>query len=161
MAELPYRRRDAVSYAQKWAFSRNPHYFNFDGVGGDCTNFASQCIFAGSGVMNYTRDTGWYYSSPWDRAAAWSGVDYLYRFLTGNRGPGPYAAEAEEGALFPGDIIQLRNAAGIWYHTLLVTGKNQEDLFVSAHTFDAFNRAFSSYTSYSQARFLHIAGIRK
>lgn len=50
MKQLPYNRVAAVEYAQKWAFLRNPKFFNFDGLGGDCTNFVSQCIYAGSGA---------------------------------------------------------------------------------------------------------------
>ena len=42
-----------TEYANKWAFSRNPKYYNFDNIGGDCTSFVSQCILAGSNVMNY------------------------------------------------------------------------------------------------------------
>ena len=90
MRTVKYNRSAAVTYAKKWALSRNPRYYNFDGLGGDCTNFASQCVFAGSGVMNYTKDVGWYYNSPADRAAAWSGVRYLHTFLTTNRGVGPF-----------------------------------------------------------------------
>ena len=78
--QIPYDRSKAAAYAEKWAFSRNPRYISFDGMGGDCTSFVSQCLYAGTGVMNYTRDTGWYYNSASDRAAAWSGVPYLYRF---------------------------------------------------------------------------------
>lgn len=89
--QIPYDRSKAAAYAEKWAFSRNPRYISFDGMGGDCTSFVSQCLYAGTGVMNYTRDTGWYYNSASDRAAAWSGVPYLYRFLTGNRSVGPTA----------------------------------------------------------------------
>ena len=48
-----YNRDAAVAYAEKWALSRNPAFYNFSGIGGDCTNFASQCIYAGSGVMSY------------------------------------------------------------------------------------------------------------
>lgn len=43
-----YKRNLAVAYAKKWALSRNPKYYNFDPVGGDCTNFISQCLYAGS-----------------------------------------------------------------------------------------------------------------
>ena len=54
MTTVSYNREKAVSYAEKWAFSRNPRYMSFDGIGGDCTSFVSQCLYAGSGVMNYT-----------------------------------------------------------------------------------------------------------
>lgn len=39
---MEYDRTAVVEYARKWAFSRNPQYYNFDAVGGDCTSFASQ-----------------------------------------------------------------------------------------------------------------------
>ena len=77
MRIIPYRRMDAFKYAEKWAMSRNPQYMNFDNIGGDCTNFASQCLYSGSGVMNYTKDIGWYYISPTNRAAAWTGSIFL------------------------------------------------------------------------------------
>ena len=89
MPIIPYRRSLAVQYARRWALSRNPAYYNFDDLGGDCTNFASQCIYAGSGVMNYTPIYGWYYITANDRTASWTGVEYLHRFLVGNEGGGP------------------------------------------------------------------------
>ncbi len=55
MREVGYNRQAAVEYAEKWAFKRNPAYLNFDSLGGDCTNYASQCIFAGAKVMNPKR----------------------------------------------------------------------------------------------------------
>ncbi|HOA54831.1 MAG TPA: amidase domain-containing protein, partial [Clostridiales bacterium] len=57
----PYDRDKAVRYAHRWAYERNPAYYDFEKLGGDCTNFASQCIYAGSGIMNHTPVYGWYY----------------------------------------------------------------------------------------------------
>ena len=56
-----YDRRAAVLYAHRWAYGRNPAFYDYEHLGGDCTNFASQCIYAGSGVMNFTPTFGWYY----------------------------------------------------------------------------------------------------
>ena len=84
-----YNRQKAVEYAKKWAYSRNPQFYDFQDLGGDCTNFASQVIYAGCGVMNYTPVYGWYYISLNERAPAWTGVNQLYRFLTTNTGEGP------------------------------------------------------------------------
>ena len=39
---VPYDRRAAVRYANRWAFGRNPAYYDYEEVGGDCTSFASQ-----------------------------------------------------------------------------------------------------------------------
>lgn len=80
-----YDRDKAIEYATKWAYSRNPAYYNFDPVGGDCTNFISQCIYAGSGVMNYAKD-GWYYRNGNDKSPSWSGVEFLHKFITNNKG---------------------------------------------------------------------------
>ena len=68
-----YDRKAAVLYAHAWAYGRNPAFYDYEQVGGDCTNFASQCIYAGSGVMNYTPVTGWYYNSSTDRTPSWTG----------------------------------------------------------------------------------------
>lgn len=93
MRILEYDRQAAFEYAKKWAFRRNPRYYNFEKIGGDCTNFASQCIYAGAKVMNFTPTFGWYYISINNRAPAWTGVEYLFNFLTGNDAEGPFAEE--------------------------------------------------------------------
>ena len=71
---VPYDRRAAVRYAHRWAFGRNPAYYDYEEVGGDCTSFASQCLYAGIGVMDYTPDYGWYYLDANNKAPAWAGV---------------------------------------------------------------------------------------
>lgn len=157
---IPYDRTKAAAYAKKWALSRNPRYMSFDGIGGDCTSFVSQCLYAGTGVMNYTKDTGWYYNSPTDRAAAWSGVPYLYNFLTRNRSVGPFGQPAALSELEVGDVIQLGDASGKWYHSLFVTQVTEDDILVSTHTFDAYLRPLSSYV-YAQARGIRIEGARR
>lgn len=90
---VSYDRTAALSYAKKWAFGRNPEFYDFSNIGGDCTNFASQCIYAGAKVMNFTPVFGWYYISADNRTASWTGVEYLYNFLVSNEGAGPFAEE--------------------------------------------------------------------
>lgn len=152
---LPYNREKAVEYAKEWALKRNPAYYNFDGIGGDCTNFASQCLFAGAGVMNYTRDIGWYYNSPYDRAAAWSGAQYFNNFMTRNKSTGLIAAVQMNLEL--GDFIQLNNGIE-FYHTLVVTGFQDGEILVCTHTDDSYMRPFSTYY-YTFAQGLHIVGV--
>jgi len=154
-----YRRDRAVSYAKRWAFERNPLFENYTGIGGDCTNFVSQSIYAGACVMNYTPTFGWYYISPTDRAAAWTGVQFFYNFITSNTGEGPFGEEVNEGNLVLGDVIQLSREDGTFYHTLIVTGFAPDGYLVSAHSDDALNRPLSTY-NYARARFIHIEGIR-
>ena len=147
MNNIPYNRLKAVEYAEKWALGRNPAYFDFQSLGGDCTNFASQCIFAGASVMNFTPSTGWYYRSASDRTASWTAVEYLYNFLVKNRSVGPYAHQADVSEIMIGDIVQLSDRNGVFYHSPVITAIFPE-ILVSTHTFDALNRPLSSYSFY-------------
>ncbi len=167
LIEIPYNRERAVEYAKTWALSRNPLFLDFTGQGGNCTNFVSQCLFAGCGVMNYTPTFGWYYRSADDRAPAWSGVDELFRFLTGNPefvaangGTGPYATDARTTRQIElGDVIQLANDSGDFYHTLIISGFTDNDILVCAQSDDALDRPLSTY-NYASLRILHIEGAR-
>ena len=148
----------AVMYARKWALSRNKAYYNFDRLGGDCTNFASQCIFAGSGVMNYTKTFGWYYISLQNRAPAWTGVEYLYNFLVSNKSVGPYGHEVDISEAQPGDIVQLGTNAGDFYHTPFIVAVKPQ-ILVCAHSDNSLNRPLNTY-DYDIARFVHIDAVR-
>lgn len=159
MESLPYRADLAVAYARRWALGRNPAYYNFEAIGGDCTNFASQCLYAGAGVMNYTPVMGWYYHSPDDRTAAWTGVEYLYRFLVNNKTAGPYAHLVPREEARPGDLVQLGDRDGVFYHTPVITAVTPT-ILVAAHTFDVLDRPLDSYM-YDTVRFLHIDGVRR
>ncbi len=161
-----YNRARAVAYARRWAFGRNPLFFDFTGRGGNCTSFVSQCILAGCCQMNFTPDFGWYYLSADDRAAAWTGVEFFYNFITNNaesagvgEGLGPFGHEMRGRILSLGDVIQLGREDGDYYHTLLVTGYGRRTYLVSAHSDNAYNRPLSSYR-YSRIRYIHIDAYR-
>ena len=109
----PYRRERAVAYAAKYAFSQNPLFGNFAGFGGNCTNFVSQCIYAGSCKMNYTQTFGWYFISLDERSPSWTGVEYFYNFMTTNGGVGPFGRQASADELEIGDVVQLAKADGV------------------------------------------------
>lgn len=160
MRTFEFDRESAVSYARKWAKSRNPEYYNFDRIGGDCTNFVSQCLFAGCKTMNYQQNLGWYYNSIADRSPSWTGVDFLFDFITKNQGVGVFAKlESIENADI-GDLIQLQNASLKFYHTLIISKIQAGKIYVCAHTFDALDRPLESYNFYS-FRLLHVLGYRK
>ncbi len=158
MRQIPYNRTAAVAYARRWAMARNPSYYDFENIGGDCTNFASQCIYAGATIMNYTPVLGWYYRSSNDRTASWSGVEYLYKFLVSNRSVGPYAREVSQEEVMPGDVVQLGTYDGYFYHSPVIVS-TEPQILVAAHTLDVLDRPLSGYI-YDKARFLHIEGVR-
>lgn len=164
MREEIYNREKVKEYAKKWAYGRNPKYYNFDSIGGDCTSFISQCIYAGSGTMKYTKNTGWYYNSVNDRSPSWSGVEFLYKFLIDNNGVGPRGRRAKLEELQIGDIAQLSFDGISFGHTLVIVNIGDslalDNIYIASHTYDSYNRRISSYT-FKNIRFIHINGVWK
>lgn len=166
LMEIPYDREKAVAYAHQWAYLRNPNYYDFSEIGGDCTNFASQCIYTGCGVMNFTPTYGWYYTNLNDRAPAWTSVMYLYRFLTTNTGPGPYGTNVAITDVLPGDIAQIRFIGKEEFgHTPVITAIrppiNIDNVWIAAHSMDCDCRPLSTYKNVAELRFVHIEGARE
>jgi len=163
MINIEYNRYAALMYARRWALSRNPEFYDYSNIGGDCTNFASQVVYAGTGVMNYTPDTGWYYINANDKSPSWTGVNFFYNFMVNNDGLGPYAEERDLRGLLPGDIIQLGDANGNFYHTLVLTDiirfPNGRQYYVAAHSMDSYQRNLRSY-DFETYRGIHILGAR-
>ena len=159
---IPYDREAAVRYAHRWAFGRNPRFYDFEEIGGDCTNFASQCLYAGTGVMNFTPTYGWYYIDANQKAPAWTGVPYFFNFITrGERTQGPFGLKASMAMLEPGDFVQLRFANERFGHTPIIVEVGNppqlDNILVAAHSIDTDFRPLSSY-EFQEIRFLHILG---
>lgn len=154
-----YDRARVLEYAHKWALSRNPMFLDFMGIGGDCTNFISQCVLAGCRQMNYTPTFGWYYINNINRAPAWTGVPFFYNFINANKGVGPFAVDAKAADMEIGDIIQLGQRDGTFYHTLAVTGSDRRSILVTTHSDDSLDRPLNTY-NYQRIRYIHILGSR-
>lgn len=162
---LQYNRDKAVQYAHQWAYGRNPKYYDFEKIGGDCTNFASQVIYEGCGVMNYTPVYGWYYKSSYDRTASWTGANFLYKFLVNNKGEGPFAEPVDVRDARPGDIVQLSFQGGEEFkHSLVIVQAGRpaalDNILIATHTFDRDYYPLINY-NWRNIRFLHIKGARK
>ena len=164
---FPYDRAAAVRYARRWAYGRNPAFYDYEQIGGDCTNFASQCVYAGSGVMNFEKDFGWYYVDANNKAPAWTGVEYFYRFMTREaQNPGPVAINASISQLELGDVVQLSFDGESWNHSPVVVrllrrpALRPADVLIAAHSYDAYNRPLSTY-DYQGIRVLHFIGVRR
>lgn len=162
----PYERERAVEYARRWAMARNPLFTDFAGVGGDCTNFVSQSVLAGSCQMNMTETFGWYFVSAENRAPSWTGVDEFFDFMTGMGDfppllsrVGPFGYITDREYVSPGDVVQLANADGEFYHTLIISDiADDGEILVTAHTNDVLDRPLSSYRNASE-RFIRIIGV--
>lgn len=167
LGEVPYNREKAVAYARKWAYKRNPRFYDFSDIGGDCTNFASQAVYAGCEIMNFTPTYGWYYIDINNRAPAWTSVEYFHRFMTTNKGVGPFGADVRIDEAEPGDLVQIRfKGKSVFGHTPVIvrieegTPRTPDDILIAAHSIDSDCRPLSSYKNVAEFRYIHILNAR-
>lgn len=116
----------AVRYARKYALNYNPEYNSYGGIGGDCTNYISQCIKAG-GIR--TTNVWKPYSHPWIR------VNELYYYLLRN-GNG---VDITKNKSYPiGSIIQFfSNKKGYYSHSGIITESLANgDYLYCCHSYD-------------------------
>ncbi|WP_189031882.1 amidase domain-containing protein [Paenibacillus albidus] len=166
--EVRYRREEAAAYADRWWKDGNPAFETFDV---DCTNYVSQCLFAGGAPINYTgkRETGWWYkgyngSQEW-WSFSWAVSDSLHRYLSGKRGSGLRAEMMDlPEQLMLGDIIQYDwDGNGHYQHSTIVTAFDAGGLpLVNAHTVSSRHRFWDYKDSYAWTdrtayRFFHIS----
>lgn len=164
METKKYDKKSAIDYAKKWAMARNPKYYNFDNLGGDCTSFVSQCLLAGSKKMNFNYETGWYYNNGYDKSPSWSGVKYLYNFLTKNKSYGPRGIDSSLNDIELGDIAQLSFDGNNFSHSLIIVNIDftqqisLDNIYVAAHTYDVLNKKINDY-DFKKIRFIHIQSV--
>lgn len=152
-----YNRQKAVQYAVQYALTPNPSYrfFATHGEGGgDCTNFVSQCLYAGAAPMAFSSERPWWYNKKktynnrddlWSNS--WTVAGSLYWCLkvrAKNNIPGLKGFEVEDiDSLELGDIIQYENFSGKIYHSAIITDftieKGAKFPLISQHTFNALN----------------------
>ncbi|MBW7474889.1 amidase domain-containing protein [Paenibacillus oenotherae] len=163
-----YRRDLAAAYADRWWEEPNPAYETFDV---NCTNYVSQCLFAGHAPMNYTsrRDLGWWYRGrsggreQW--SYSWAVSNALQVYLSGARQKGLKATivhSPEELEL--GDVITYDwGGDNRFQHSTIVTAFDAQGMpLVNANTVASRHRYWDYQDSYAwteatKYRFFHIA----
>ena len=112
--------------------------------------------------MNFTPTFGWYYIDANQKAPAWTGVMYLWNFLT-RKGVsvGPVGEPCRMEDLLPGDVVQLSFKGQTFQHSPIVVAVGSpvtaDNVLLAAHSYDADYRPLSSYED-RDVRFLHITG---
>jgi len=106
---------------------------------------------------------GWYYNNANSKSASWTGVEYLYKFLTTNKGIGPYGKEVEIEEIRKGDLAQLSFDGEKFSHSLLIIQEDQNhsinNTLVATHTFDSYGRNIASY-NFIKIRYIHIEAVK-
>ncbi|WP_248929755.1 amidase domain-containing protein [Paenibacillus hamazuiensis] len=158
-----YDRGKAAQYADTWWNGYNPAYAAIEV---DCTNFVSQCLFAGGAPMHYTgkRDSGWWYKGRsqgqelW--SFSWAVAHSLQSYLTSSK----RAVEVEAPNLLRlGDVLCYDwDGTGRFGHNTIVTAFDPLGMpLVNAHTISSQHRYWSyqdshAWTPRTRYRFLHI-----
>ena len=141
-----YDRQKAVDYAHTWWNRRNPQFYDFENLGGDCTNFISQCLLYGGLEMR----PEWPYYNLLNRTPSWTGVNEFYAFLTNSNNHEPLAKTINEQDVELGDIVQLVLLGPYFHHTAIITKilgnePKLENICVTCHTLDAIDKPLMSY----------------
>ncbi|MFC5470795.1 amidase domain-containing protein [Cohnella suwonensis] len=165
---IPYFREEAVAYAERWWNEPNPSYEKFEV---NCTNYASQCIFAGGAPMNYTgkRPSGWWYKgysgNDENWSFSWAVANSLKHYLGNPRAYGLRAAQVSgPEALSLGDVICYDwDGSGRVGHNVVVTAFTPDGMpLVNANTVSSRHRYWDYKDSYAwtdntRYYFYHIA----
>lgn len=142
-ARFSYDRMAAVQYAERWWNSYNPAYRKFEV---DCTNYVSQCLFAGGAPMRGApaRETGWWYQGD-NWSFSWAVAHSLRWYLSGSTSglQGQEVERADE--LGHGDIICYDfEGDGRFDHNTIVVSKDAYGMpLVNAHTDNSRHRYWS------------------
>lgn len=105
--------------------------------------------------MNYSKNFGWYYINANNKSPSWTGVEFLYNYLTRKSTLGPIGIKTSKNNVEEGDIIQLSFDNRIFSHSLFITKIVGESIYVATHTDDNLNKALNLY-NYKDIRFIHI-----
>ncbi len=148
-----YNRNAAIGYANQWYNSRNWRYNDFTSSGGDCANFVSQCLIAGSlSLYKGTNGLGYGVYPDVDRPSIYSNgtipyCDYLNIHLkTYQNTQVTYVIDTNAtipSSIERGDVVIFGNKSGDKYqHAMIVVWRNASDLGLAGHTSDVWNRSF-------------------
>lgn len=161
-----YNRQKAVEYADKYCgaawgnsndFKYNSKYMDYNGAGGDCTNFASQ-VLGDKEAGGLRQDGTWFCSIPkYGRGSgskAWVNADALKNYLIYNGKAkiikvGTYkelTAPTKDSSVIPisklclGDIICYEKGKGNIEHFAVVTAFDSNGYpLVNSHTTDRYH----------------------
>lgn len=148
LSSLNERRIKAVEYADKfcgaaslpeYGFKYNPQYRNYNSLGGDCTNFASQIMYEGgfrkNNTWNYSNGSG---SKAWVNAQSFKNY-MLYSGRASLIASGSYDKALKASyKLLPGDFIAYEKKGKI-VHISIVTGEDSKGyILVNSHNSDRY-----------------------
>ncbi|MGM9574639.1 MAG: amidase domain-containing protein, partial [Oscillospiraceae bacterium] len=168
----------AAAYAIKWAYIRNPNFYSY---GQDCTNFVSQCLFAGGFKMDdswhsYRELTTTWFGNPkawlinqyrydWDITESWRLAKKQYELLVNSsycnmvvtiQSKNGVVMAAYKGGILPGDILYFENETKGIYHATIVTKVEDGEIYYAGHTSSRAGHPLSSTIGTDNVRIIKI-----
>lgn len=140
-----YNRQRAVDYA--WTYVWNPNTY-FRAYSNDCTNFISQCMYAGGWSQvgfwwEYQSPNRWFFmpkQGPYPDSYTWVGAKHFESFIT-RSGRGGLVSDWRQ--LRPGDVIVVDwgpgaqapgVADGVGDHVMIVVSTSSSDVLYAQHS---------------------------
>lgn len=147
--DLSERRKKAIKYAnqyagaageEKYGFKYNKEYKNYDGEGGDCTNFISQILFAGG----FDKDKVWNYNSDGATKTWVNAESFKQHVVYSQRGvilsSGDYKNVYKDAYdLVPGDIISYEKKGVVSHNTVVTSLDTKGYPLITCHSTDRNN----------------------
>ncbi|MDJ0382038.1 amidase domain-containing protein [Streptomyces sp. G-G2] len=134
-----------AAYAEKYWKNYNPAYRQFNGAGGDCTNFISQSLKAG-GWQNVSGTTydyrNWWYDGSLN-TDSWAGANEWAWFTNSNKRATNLANVYQMDV---GDILQMDfNRDGSKDHSMIVTYRSSAGTpYVTYHSTNTYRKSLAS-----------------
>ncbi|MGL4345593.1 MAG: amidase domain-containing protein [Cellulosilyticaceae bacterium] len=128
---IPYNAAAAIGYAYRYAKNPNPKWHNYEQYGGNCTNFISQCLFAGGmpfDTVGKSEASKWYWYSDQERTPSWTAATAFKNYLLASQkdGQGIQMRLGSKEELRLGDVVQLGDLKET-RHSMLVVGFIRSD----------------------------------
>ncbi|MEB3102246.1 amidase domain-containing protein [Ferviditalea candida] len=164
---VKYDRWKAQQYAEAHWNRPNPAFVDMEV---DCSNFVSQCLYAGGAPMNYTgrRDNGWWYKGLQQHqelwSYSWSVAQSLQAYLSSSKAGLRAQAVESPYQLAIGDVITYDwDGDSRYQHSVIVTAHAPDGApLVNARTTDSRHRYWEYKDSYAwtertKYKFFHIS----
>ena len=167
-----YSASDAAEYAVKWGEDRNGIYPNYNLSGGDCTNFVSQCIYAGGLDMSGSSATvgivestsNWYCIyikstlgiRKYEVTTSWMRVSDFNTYLSSLVSKSTKTTLSSLiSSCSAGDVVQLADkTTGTPYHSIIINAKDSTTAYFCGHSSDRSDENVKTYLDDSTDKFI-------
>lgn len=149
---VPYNREAALAYSYSYINDRNPKFYAFDDLGGNCQNFASQTVLAGGIPMG----TGWTYVSINRRDPSWTGVVNFYNYASSPYKKMVAISKCNLQFAEPGDVVHV-GYNGSYKHATVVSSNDNGFILLNSNTTNHKDYPLFFY-AYPNKRLIKILG---